>query len=1286
MAGAIDIKSGSNSLSGANLFYADKNPLNQLFQGVDDVLGHQAHSAGQAFLDYVHQIVQELIKAIVGLPSEILQGVLSTIAPLLHDVSTYFGNVEAFLGGINPLSALFDATTEAENYFQNVLLATGAGADLVAAANLGQQIVNEVVNTINNLVPTTPPVTYALSDLQTALKNIPANFVKDVLGGSNLGADVQQIVTNINTALNYTDSITHAVLTDVGSLEKALQSIPNVNLQSILSGESLGNDVQAHANAFVNYISSESQATVTNIQTHWNSFVSNFLGFTQSSSGTPPPPPAQSVNYVAQTQQTFNTQQAQNKQIANNVDPTLDPVFHLSTIATTLSTNSVTQSASTIGFISIPDISATKDEIAWLGNFGSTGTVTGFYLTVYALNTKTGVMTWLYSSPNLMYYTSALFSGVAVSGSAVWNYFQFPNTTTVSSGITTVTGCALQNISLGNATGGTFTLTLGSATTSAIAYNAPASGTGSVQAALSALSSVGSGNVVVQGNAGGPYLVTFTNSLAGSAEPLLTVNAASLMGGAPQVTPFINVSQGQVYAVELAVTGSGSYNLVGQTSLIPQIGGSIYPKALGAARTSVSPTFDTSGAGSTLNVTTAVTSWSTSWSHTVGSSASSALVVYFARNGGTSNNHAGVNVYAVDSNTGLTYNLAFLISEAFNNSNANGVIEVFGTVGIPAGTYTLYMSASLSTSIYVAYVNSFSYLNVASMTSSGSYGASTSPSQTVTSAVGHLVSNCLAAQATGSTEALSAYSASSSHASQDILNSTLGFKFPLAIGDFAGAASVTFSATNSTSANWASAAVDLVGLVPAFTSFPTYSGVGSGYSHTTSASSVTGTWRHTANAGDCVIVAVSVMVYPNSASYTAYTRSVTYGGVAMTSLGATNYTSTTQGFTEYFYLNAVTGGSQTVSLTISGTTNITLVQANSVSYSNVGGVGAAQVLTGSTSGVFSNSYTVATTAALYVSIQSVINGSVTTATITNFSQAGSSTEPVANVVAVSRYNASVISGTTNSAAILIGDCTSASTALYTAAAVTPSTTQDATAVVIPLYPAISNLGGSVISSIASSATLGAYYSQTTPWFGLSGEANATSYPPLLTTFTANTLGFVPPTWANSIDIAVFGAGAGGYQGSNNGDYSGGGGGAGVCTTTTCTKAQFGGTWPSLTIKVGAGGSGAPYSTTNQGVPYTGTPPTGGGGSQVLNGATSLCAASGGTINATGQIAGYWSSQASGQSESNKSYNGTTYYGGAGGQSISASGSVPGGGGAGGGEGSGNGGSGGGGAVYILAYQ
>jgi hypothetical protein len=84
--------------------------------------------------------------------------------------------------------------------------------------------------------------------------------------------------------------------------------------------------------------------------------------------------------------------------------------------------------------------------------------------------------------------------------------------------------------------GGTYTLTFNGQTTTALAFNASAA---TVQAALVALSSVGTGNVVVSGTtptvAGGALQVNFAGSLYGTTLPL-TGSGASLTGTGAALT------------------------------------------------------------------------------------------------------------------------------------------------------------------------------------------------------------------------------------------------------------------------------------------------------------------------------------------------------------------------------------------------------------------------------------------------------------------------------------------------------------------------------------------------------------------------------------------------------------------------------------------------------------------------------------------------------------------------------------------------------------------------------
>lgn len=84
-----------------------------------------------------------------------------------------------------------------------------------------------------------------------------------------------------------------------------------------------------------------------------------------------------------------------------------------------------------------------------------------------------------------------------------------------------------QIISLGTATGGTFTLTYDGQTTGNIAYNADAA---TVEAALEALSNIGAGEATTTGSAGGPWTVTFSGALGGTDVDPITVDGTNLTG------------------------------------------------------------------------------------------------------------------------------------------------------------------------------------------------------------------------------------------------------------------------------------------------------------------------------------------------------------------------------------------------------------------------------------------------------------------------------------------------------------------------------------------------------------------------------------------------------------------------------------------------------------------------------------------------------------------------------------------------------------------------------------
>jgi hypothetical protein len=113
-------------------------------------------------------------------------------------------------------------------------------------------------------------------------------------------------------------------------------------------------------------------------------------------------------------------------------------------------------------------------------------------------------------------------SGASLSGAAV-----YVNTIQAAFGGTN----EQQRVEILAATGGTFTLTFGANTTSAIPRYASAQ---VVQFALESLASIGSGNALVMGDNGGPWVVYFQGSLKASDVALMTASAASLTGAGTQ--------------------------------------------------------------------------------------------------------------------------------------------------------------------------------------------------------------------------------------------------------------------------------------------------------------------------------------------------------------------------------------------------------------------------------------------------------------------------------------------------------------------------------------------------------------------------------------------------------------------------------------------------------------------------------------------------------------------------------------------------------------------------------
>jgi hypothetical protein len=109
----------------------------------------------------------------------------------------------------------------------------------------------------------------------------------------------------------------------------------------------------------------------------------------------------------------------------------------------------------------------------------------------------------------------------------------------------------------GTPTGGTFKLAYNGAVTTAIAYNAAAA---AVQAALEALSTIGTGNVLGGGGAlpGTPVTLTFQGSLANTNTAAVTVADNSLTGGTTPAAAIAETTRGRPPRGMFAAYASGN--------------------------------------------------------------------------------------------------------------------------------------------------------------------------------------------------------------------------------------------------------------------------------------------------------------------------------------------------------------------------------------------------------------------------------------------------------------------------------------------------------------------------------------------------------------------------------------------------------------------------------------------------------------------------------------------------------------------------------------------------------
>ena len=624
------------------------------------VLGIHPFVQLQAFGQQVAAAVAQLEALINGIGGTAIADVVAAIElaqRIIDDI------VKLLTGGTGSNYALTDL---------NAALQSIPGGFINGITGIEQNILDAIANALGH-----GGTGHTVSQIQNYLANIPVSVIESIFGNANLGADVQQIVTSINTALGFVNGITGTISTDINDIENALKKIPGANMLPQLGGANIADDIQQWANTFVANIGNEATGTLAAIRNAWPHFSGNVIGYQPSN---PNVGSSGSVFALAQTQQGFQQGQATSKSLSLNIDPSVDGVFNLSSVAnnSTLPSVTVTQGNSVIGFILTPDGTASapapKVDVAWIGypktsggTAGSFSDITAMSVNVYAMNTTTGAMT-LSQSINIVNPAATLPAPTSFNPSSGSSWYYQPLNTTIS------------------------------------------------------------------------------------------------------------VQQGQVYAVELSVTGPGSYVLAGLTNAIP-VHPTVLPKQWGASRTAAptinfgatlsvasygasvavpvignTPSYNSTGAG--YSQTTSASSLTASYTHTIASGMGTGVVIVYVitDNGYVSNYTTAGAVKYGGANT------TYLYSVGFNNNGNYGAIYAYGITGITSSG-TVAMSLTYSASVPAARIQSVAYGNATGFGSvvTNYWGAVTAAtSGSVATAQTQMVSQCFAAEQ-GSTVTFSAY-------------------------------------------------------------------------------------------------------------------------------------------------------------------------------------------------------------------------------------------------------------------------------------------------------------------------------------------------------------------------------------------------------------------------------------------------------------------------------------------------------------------------------------------------
>jgi len=437
-------------------------------------------------------------------------------------------------------------------------------------------------------------VTLAGSALTSAISAanvpaLPAGWGKTIDGaliaGSVLATSVIPPITpTMTTGLAHIDDVVNGILGGATTgnsgtqMISALQNMPHTNVLGIagIGAADIGAALQAHVDAGLQAITG-STATGNPLSLFQTALtqLTNHLGLTTVNQPQVSP---SSVTAVSQANGSYIQQQSINYEIQHGVDPTSSGPFNLSLVAPAALTTIAVSAATAVQCFDQLPFGGVKQSVRWLGYPSSGASLTDFRVNIYQLNTTTGIETLVYASENIA-------AGISAGSTPVWMAYNMPSG-------------AVQTLSLGTTAtppagpgfpytfpftlvaADSFTLAFSGQTTAAIPYPPTAV---SIQNALAALSNIGSGNVLVVDDGGGDFFITFAGTMAAATHPLITVDSTNLPNTTPTVTNFLAASQGDVFAAEIVVTGTGSYNIVGMTNNLP-VHTSAIPARFGATR------------------------------------------------------------------------------------------------------------------------------------------------------------------------------------------------------------------------------------------------------------------------------------------------------------------------------------------------------------------------------------------------------------------------------------------------------------------------------------------------------------------------------------------------------------------------------------------------------------------------------------------------------------------------------------------------------------------------------